>query len=466
MPRKTSPESLETVVRAQDADTLADVLLELAASHDAVRKRLERLALAKDPKALASAFRKTLSGWKRSSRFLMYAEARAFGLELESWLGQVERELLSADPARALELVEDFIAADEKWFNRADDSDGVIGGAVRAGCRLWLRCAAACETPASEWPDRIARLVDDDGYGAREVLLREAGALLDEAALHSLVQRYETQLDRLVVEAQRSGARTIPTSVFQPASALSALAEALHDPDVAIRATLRYSPEPNELQRENFVRKYMEAGRPADALKWLQAPWGRMEDSRLRWQATALNALGRTGEAASLREQVLERTRAVSDLEAWLALLPPAAHASAIERARAWARQESDPETAARLLLAAGDDEAAQATVLEHADGLDGRRYDTLRALAEAFEARGCPAGAIAAYRALMLAILERAYTPAYGHAARYWRMLGELAAAGADLAPLPSTAAFETEVRQRHGRKSSFWALVDKQMG
>jgi hypothetical protein len=49
-----------------------------------------------------------------------------------SWLAQVERELLPVDPARALELVEDFITSDAKWFERAEDSDGAIGGAVGA----------------------------------------------------------------------------------------------------------------------------------------------------------------------------------------------------------------------------------------------------------------------------------------------------------------------------------------------
>jgi hypothetical protein len=106
MPAKPAAETLEAFVRRQDAATLADVLLELAAEHEAVRKRLERLALAGQPKALASAFRKTLAGWKRSRRFLDYAEARAFGRELETWLEQIERELLPHDPMAALDLVE------------------------------------------------------------------------------------------------------------------------------------------------------------------------------------------------------------------------------------------------------------------------------------------------------------------------------------------------------------------------
>lgn len=65
-----------------------------------------------------------------------------------------------------------FVQADEVLFNRVDDSSGVIGDAMRAGCLLWLRAASRCESPAGAWPDRIGALVAADQYGARETLLR------------------------------------------------------------------------------------------------------------------------------------------------------------------------------------------------------------------------------------------------------------------------------------------------------
>lgn len=460
MPRKPA-DTLETFVRRQDAATLADVLLELAAEHDAVRKRLERLALSRDPKGLAAAFSKTLAGWKRSSRYLAYAEARAFGQQLEEWLAQVERELLPLDPARALELVEGFVTSDTRWFERADDSDGAVGSAVRAACRLWVRCAARCEAPAAEWPERLARLFDGDDYGAREVLLREANLLLDETALRGLVARYEAQLDAVLERAHATGERGLPSAVFQSSAALSLLAEALRDPDVKVRATLRYSPQPNELQKEKFVRGYLEADRPADALRWLEGPWERYEDTRLSLRAQALQQLGRTDEAAALRQQVFEHTLSVGDLRGWLDLLPPNRQAAAIEHARTIARACADPVTAARLLLETDDGDGAQAALLAKAEHIDGSDYVRLVPLAEALEARELWAGATAAYRALLAQILARAYSPAYRHAARYWARLQAIAQHSASLAPLPSQTEFEAQVRHDHARKSSFWALV-----
>jgi hypothetical protein len=55
----------------------------------------------------------------------------------------VERELCPTDPPTALALFQAFIDTDASWFERADDSDGVIGDAVRSACRpLAARCRA------------------------------------------------------------------------------------------------------------------------------------------------------------------------------------------------------------------------------------------------------------------------------------------------------------------------------------
>jgi hypothetical protein len=129
-------DELKALVLGLDRDTLAAVLLELAADNEPVRQRLQRLRLAAQPRKLTAAFRATLSGWRRSTRFIDYRGSHAFAREIEAWLEQVDRELTPADPALALELVETLIRSDEALFERADDSDGCIGHALRTACRL------------------------------------------------------------------------------------------------------------------------------------------------------------------------------------------------------------------------------------------------------------------------------------------------------------------------------------------
>lgn len=56
-------------------------------------------------------------------------------------------------------------------LERADDSDGAIGDAVRAACRHWLEAAARCSTSPDVWPERLLKLYEGDKYGAREDLI-------------------------------------------------------------------------------------------------------------------------------------------------------------------------------------------------------------------------------------------------------------------------------------------------------
>jgi len=461
MPSKTSPQTLAAFIRQQDADTLASVLIELAEDHEAVHERLVRLQLSNQPRAFGAAFRKKLSAWKRSPTYIDYAQAGDFGRELEAWLAQVERELMPQDPAEALALVEAFIETDEVFFECADDSGGAIGSAMHAGCLLWLRAASHCESPAAAWPDRIMALVAADQYGAREALLRHADLLLSEAAMRALVASCEAQLGAAVTQPGAA-----PTQLNWPAArasaALSLLAEALRDPDVLVRAVLRRSPVPNPAQKASLAEAFLRFGRPDGALPWLEGSWEHLESSRERLRAQALTALGRAGEAAAMHQRIFEASLAVEDLHAWLDLLAPSEHPRAFERARQLAGAHSYPVMVALLLLDIGDDAAAEAALARAPAAIHGRDYGTLVPLAMALEHKGFWTGATAVYRALLVAILDRAYAPAYRHAARYWARLQALALKCPRLMPLEPPDAFEARIRAQHKRKTSFWAHVN----
>jgi hypothetical protein len=457
---KAPAESLESFLQRQDASTLAAVLLELASEHEVVQARLARMQLADRPDKLAGAFKKTLAAWRRSTRFHGYRESREYGRTLEAWLDQVERELTPRDPPAAVALFESFIEADASWFERADDSDGSIGDAVRAACRHWLKAAARCETPANVWPERLMKLFQADEYGAREELLRRADLLLAEPALRDLVSLFESRMADTLTSA--SQAKELPHKVFKISAALSLLSEALHDPDVKVRAVQSYSPQPNALQREQFVQAYLDADRPADALTWLQGSWGNMEDSRQSLLADVLGRLGRFDESAPIRQQMFERTLSVFYLQRWLEHLPEAKRPEAMSRAHQLALDHDDPITAATLLLELGDAEAAEASLVTEPARIDGNNYSTLVPLAKALRSRECWRGETVVYRALLRGILDRAYARAYGHAARYWARLREIADSGAGLMPLQPHEGFEADIRSRHARKAAFWAHVN----
>ena len=119
------------------------------------------------------------------------------------------------------------------------------------------------------------------------------------------------------------------------------------------------------------------------------------------------------------------------------------------------------PVVVARLLLDIGDEAGAEAALIAAPDRIRGSDYGMLVPLAGQLEAQGRWTGATAVYRALLVAILERAYAPAYRHGARYWARLQALAHKGTGLMPLEPAEAFEARIWLQHGRKTSFWAQV-----
>jgi len=452
---------MASFIGQQDAATLASILIDLAEDHEAVRERLVRLQLSTQPKALAAAFRKKLEAWKRAKEYLRYAQVGDFGRELEAWLGQVERELMPQDPAEALALAVAFIEADEVFYNRADDSGGVIGDAICAACVLWLQAASRCESPAGVWPDRIAALVAADQYGTRDELLRHADLLLSEAAMRGLVASCEAQLDEAIAHQGESPQR-LNWPPAKASTALSLLSEALRDPEVLVRSVLRRDPTPNPGQKACLAEAFLKYGQPEGALSWLKGSWGHLERSREHLEAQALTALGRIGEASGVRRRIFEASLAVGDLHAWLDLLPPPEQTQAIELARHWAAASSDPVVVALLLLDIGDDAAAEAALTNAPAAIQGSDYFTLVPLVENLERKGLWAGATAVYRPLLTAILDRAYAPAYRHAARYWARLEALALKHSDLMTLEPPEVFEALMRAKHKRKTSFWAHVN----
>jgi len=457
----TRKEDLDTYVRRQSAHDLAVVLLELAEADPKVRQRLVRMQLSETQDRLAAIFRKTLNGWRRKSRFLDYRASQAWGTELDSWLNQLERELLPRDPMAVVTLAESFIESDAIFFERADDSSGCIGDAMRAACRLWLRAAARSEASTDIWPARLFRLFAADRYGAREPLLAYADLLLPEPQLREMVAGIEKDLDSSPMPSDPDARPTHGDSTGM--TALTLLSRALQDPDVHVRATLRRRPRPNSMQKQDFVLQYLQVGRPADALLWLEDASDWHEHTRLRLLAEVLKRMGETERSAPMQQKVFEETLAVEDFLTWLGHLQPRAHAGAVERAHALALDHDDPVTAARLLVEVDCDADAEQVLVAEPARIRGEDYMWLVPLAAALQSHQRWRGATAVYRALLNAILAKAYAPAYGHGARYWHHLHAIAAQSPGLLPLQAHDEYIAAIRQKNARKVAFWAQVNE---
>jgi len=460
IPKATTPTERLKTLRGQSRDELAALLAELAAKHPEVEERLARHALAADPARLAAEFRKRLQSWKRSKRFYWRSAARPFARELETWVDEITLELLPLDAAKAHDLADAFVRSDVKFFEQADDSDGAIGDAMRAGCELWLRSAKAqTNRQAAEWVESVHALVAADEYGARQALLRHADLLFDVPDLRALASRFEADLEEaLQVHSEGEGRNY---GVYKAAGAVGLIADVLRDPDLSTKATLSYSPSPNPLQKHDFADRYIRYGRPAEALVWLEGDWNYHEADRQRLLAEAYAALGDTERLQSVRRTLFDRTGSPGDFEAWCQNLAPGDHARAAEVARERAQTLDDPISGAQLLLAINDDAGAEALLVARQVAVRGESYVCLVPLAQELESKGRLQGTIVCYRALLLAILARAYSKAYGHAAKYLCTLRRLDTSMVDYGPLDTHETFESAVRTAHARKTSFWTRV-----
>ena len=219
-------ENLQSFLIQQDGPTLVRVLLDLATDFPNVNERLQRLQMAAHSDLLAKEFGRKLEAWIRSEEYYSWREVNDFAQELQIWIDQVEREVLSIDPSAAAVLFESFIESDTKWFEMCDDSGGRVGDVVGAACEQWLRAARRCEGPVEVWATRLEGLYFSDEYGARDDLMRRANLLLNEAELRQMISRIEGRSTG--VHARALQVPRQKHEAFRISAAVKLLAEAMH----------------------------------------------------------------------------------------------------------------------------------------------------------------------------------------------------------------------------------------------
>src|SRR5207244_3040590 len=161
-----------------------------------------------------------------------------------------------------------------------------------------------------------------------------------------------------------------------------------------------------------------------------------MDLSRQSLLAEALGRLGRFEESAPIRQQMFERSLAVFDLQRWLEHLPEAAHADARSRARQLALGTKTRLRPSRCCW------RSVTPKLRRAGCSPSKLTSTATTTRSSFPSRKpcermrCWRGETVVYRALLRGVLDRANARAYGHAARYWTRLREIADSCAGMMP------------------------------
>lgn len=334
-------DELRSKLAKAKTDALAEFLVRLAEEDDALRERIETLALRSEPSAYAASLERRLKRFRSGRSFISYSESGDFARELDAWLDDVETHLLPVDPEAGWKLIDRFIRADEHILGRADDSDGSIGDAFRHACHLWHRTAAALPADPA-WVKRVYELHAGNDYGTRDAILDEAATSLSELELRRLARIYEQ-------EAESAPGEDDDFPTLGMATAMGQIARALGDAALYERSVRIHSPQPNALQANDIAEQYLRFGPVERALEWLTGSEDCSERSsgeRLDLLAQAYEKLGNRAALVDVRRRIAERSLSVERFSEYASLLSPDESDAARQQALERAERSSDPVAA------------------------------------------------------------------------------------------------------------------------
>ncbi len=459
-----------------DAGHLADILVDLAKSDAAIKRRL-RLELAGETSGdlMAAEIGKRLASLKKARSFIDWPKRREFVKDLDLQRSMIVDRLGAKRPDLALDLMWRFMGLAEAALNRVDDSNGTVGDVFRAGCVDLGKLAAQAKRDPTTLADRVFEALDDNGYGVFDELVEVIFPALDEAGIAQLKRRLE--------EALASRSKPTSDNDWDAAAYRRALQE-IADQEGDIDGFIKVIPDEARSRPHagtEIGRRLLDAGRAEEALAALENARPRQrwrteyDDDDLfymladgggfdvEWEDVYLDALDATGnkdQAQQLRWQAFEERLAIPRLRAYLKKLPDFDDVVAEDKAKAHALEFKNFAVALHFLTEWPDLATAGRLVLERHGEIDGNAYRLLDRAARSLEGKQ-PLAATLLRRAMIEDTLNGAKSKRYKHAARHLAECRALAGAIKDYGAFGNHDIFVKSIRAAHGRKYGFWSKV-----
>jgi len=462
------------------AERLAELLIEISAGDAAIKRRLRlELAGAASPQDVAREVRKRLATIARSRSFVDWQTRKALVDDLETQRRAIVEKIAPQDPAEALDLMWRFTELAEPVFDRCDDSSGTVIGVFHRGCADLAALAAAARPDPTALADRVFAAVEDNGYGQYDDLIPLLAPALGAGGLDHLKAGIG-ELARMPVEARPDAERrkigwasSGPIYAEEIARnrrdttvklALEAIADAQGDVDAFIAQKSGKAKTVPTVAAE-IARRLLDAGRAPEAWAAINAAaTDRGGHIPFEWQETRLavmEALGMTEEAQAFRWGCLEQFLDASHLRDYLKRLPDFEDVEAEERALGFVHASPRFHEALWFLVHWPDLDRAADLVVTRTKELDGDLYHILVPAAEALDAKH-PLAATLVRRALIDFSLGAARSGRYRHAARHLLECRSLAGQIDDFGAFETHEAYRARLKAEHGRRTSFWSLLD----
>jgi hypothetical protein len=437
------------------AEVLADTLLELSKSDKIIKDVIKRLISSPDEKV--KLFKTKLSQIKRRTSFVDWNEGAAFAYEL--------RELLSLlndvkNPEIGLELVGQFLEADESIFERCDDSNGEIGGVFgEEAANLFVNFACRC-TNKLKVIDYVIKLNQNDGYGVRDFTFDRASEYLEETMLRALVDQLWIQAEN--VNENKEHAEYTKKHWY---GGIQQIAKQLKDAPLFEKAIIAHYGN-TTLSTSGFLdiaEVYFESGEPQVALSWMN----KIEKGTyLLSQRNALllkiyGELGDVESQAKIAWDIFKANRCKETFDQLLGIIGSDEEDEILENEISSIMNEATLSYVdAKFLLSEGYMDELENYLLARLDQIDGQ-YDYSSALFFIPQLEISKKYLISSliHRILLNSILERANSKYYGYGVRYLKKLDSLDPSVLDWKTYSPHQDYFQQLKTKHGRKSSFWS-------
>ncbi|MBB5720790.1 hypothetical protein FHS72_000394 [Loktanella ponticola] len=460
---------------ALGAEQLADLLMEVSTGSADIKRRL-RLELSHHLGAseLARDVRKRLASLRKSTSFIGWRKRKALVKDLTTQANMITDKIAPEDPTIAFDLLWDFIEIAPFIYGRVDDSRGDVGDVFRAALLHFADIAPRALIDPETLADKVWTAIQDNGFGEWDgisALLAPTLGATGLAHLKANVQAYADAPqkpdpdDHAAIQFLRQLRGDTDYTASRKArfvkSCMQEIAAAAGDTQAYIA---QYSDA--DLKRKDIAAEVaqllLDDDDPTAALDLLlDAHQDGRDFGRAAWDTAyiaALIALDRLADAQDHRWACFESSLDAQHLRDYLKVLPDFEDVDAETEALAFAADYPDFSTALAFFINWPNLRAAADLVLARADEINGDHYALLTPAADVLREKH-PLSAVLLWRRMIDYALGQGRSTRYAHAADNLSDCGLCDAEITDYHGFPDHAHYLQALRNRHDRKTSFWA-------
>ena len=465
MARRTKPFLDEDTLASLGARRLARLVIDQAGKNPSLRHKLEALlpgvdnAPPESSNPMIRSLERRIGVLENIDGYDDWRSAAALGADIGAIRHDIIDDLLPDNPRMAAKLLARLVDLQHTLFDMADDSDGELGNALFAVVDDWGRAwAMVGDRTPKEVADIVFEAVEDNPYGVLDEVIPDFADALGDNGLKVMEGLFRAELSKQHASESDDDPWGADWARSRQYRGLQDIADIKGDVDAFIAAH-----EANGTQLVYVVeiaQRLHKAGRPDEALRWIERPDGRAHPNNdsTDLHAAILIDLGRKDEAFAVIWHAFEITLSPDHYHSSLEMRSEKDRANLKDKAVIIAQGHEDVHLALALLTTINAPAEASSLVIRRRGTFNARAYWILRPAAKALTPE-FPLAATALYRLLAEGTLRTGKTKYYPYGIRDLRQATLLAEDISDWQDMEEHEMFMDRIRAEHGKKRTFWA-------